>query len=98
MIRPALLTLAALASAAVTATTFSGTEEEVARPRSAVQPIRVGDIVPAEMILSIERPGLYGVGDPAPGMAYAVVGSSLVRLDPASNLILAIIRPVLPPR
>ncbi len=95
MIRTALLTLAALASAAV-ATTMSGTMGEVTQQAQVTQTLKVGDSVPAELIHEVVRPGLYGIGDPAPGMIYAVVGSSLVRMNPETRVILAIIRPVAP--
>ena len=76
------LVLAALG--AVVATAMLGSESEPPMRPAPVRP-QVGVAVPSESIHLIERPGLYGVSDPAPGMRYAVVGSSLVRGEAAAN-------------
>ena len=92
VIRPALMALAALASATV-ATTLSGGEQVSASDQ---QPkIVVGEVVPQAMVEPIDRPGLYGVGDPSGNWVYAVVGSQLVRIDPETNVVLGVIRPVM---
>lgn len=92
MIRPVLLALAALASVSV-ATGLSGGEDQGAA--SEHKPILVGTHVPHEMVEKIDRPGLYGVGNPSGNWDYAVVGSQLVRIERETNMLLAIIRPVL---
>ena len=93
MLRSALLALAALASATV-ATGLTGAEDP--RAEAELQPLSVGTAVPPAMIEKIDRPGLYGVGDPSDNWEYAVVGSQLVRIDRETNMLLAIIRPVSP--
>lgn len=66
--------------------------EPVPRPQPAPIRLQIGEPVAADSIHLIERPGLYGVADPAPGMRYAVVGSSLVRIDAATNVVRSIVR------
>lgn len=54
-------------------------------------PVEVGMEAPGQIHL-IERPGLYGLGPEPQGSRYAVVGSSLVRLDSTSTVVRAVIR------
>lgn len=79
------------AAGAVAATAMLAREPEAApQPRTVLPQIGV----PADeaSVHLIDRPGLYGVSDPAPGMRYAVIGSSLVRIEPDTNIVRAVIR------
>lgn len=45
----------------------------------------------------IERPGLYGLGTEPANSRYAIVGASLVRIDAATRVVRAVIRPQVRP-
>lgn len=81
----------AVAACAVAATTMSGSEPAAEAEPTVIRP-QIGEAVSPDVIHLIERPGLYGVSDPAPGTQYAVIGSSLVRLDAATYVVRSIIR------
>lgn len=81
----------AAAACAVAATAISGTQDATEAQPAPVRP-RIGEPVAPESLHLVRRPGLYGVSDPAPGMRYAVVGSSLVRIEEATNVVRSIVR------
>lgn len=66
--------------------------ETLTQARSVPVRPEIGEPVAPESLHVIDRPGLYGVSEPKPGMEYAVVGNSLVRIDAATSTVRSIIR------
>lgn len=60
----------------------------------APEALRVGDILNADRITMIERPGLYGLGLAPEGSAFALSSGKLLRIDPETGQILSILRDV----
>lgn len=87
--KPFLILAAAVGAAATAALWGQPPPHEAAPP-----PFRpeIGTEVPPERLHLVKRPGLYGISDPAPGMQYAVVGSSLVRIEAGTAIVRSIIR------
>lgn len=63
----------------------------------ATLPVQVGQAVDAQRVHLIERPGLYGLGPQPSNSQYAVVNSTLVRIDPAQMIVQSVIRPSVQP-
>jgi hypothetical protein len=51
-----------------------------------------GDIVPADQVDFIERPGHYGLGSDLRGSRYAIIDDHLVRIDPHTLQVKSILR------
>lgn len=88
-VRPFFIFAAAIAAVAATSMFGGGTE-----PVALAVPAKpeIGAPVPADIMHVVTRPGLYGISDPAPGMQYAVVGDSLVRVEVETGTVRSIIR------
>lgn len=54
----------------------------------------VGRVAGMESLHIITRPGLYGLGVPPSGTAYAVLRGYLVRIDRDTRQVLSVVRPV----
>lgn len=60
--------------------------------RSEARSLVPGDILPAETVQFIERPGIYGLGSELPGSRYAIVDGHLVRVNPNTMQLQSILR------
>ncbi|MDQ1899448.1 hypothetical protein RAH32_03180 [Paracoccus sp. WLY502] len=60
--------------------------------RAETRSLMPGDILPAETVDFIERPGIYGLGSELPGSRYAIVDGHLVRVNPNTMQLQSILR------
>lgn len=51
-----------------------------------------GDVLPAEEVHIISKPGLYGLGPEPAGSKYAIAHGMLIRIDPKTGKVLSILR------
>ncbi|MCZ0961121.1 hypothetical protein [Paracoccus benzoatiresistens] len=68
-----------------------GAPDHALRP-SPLPVLAPGDVIPADQVDFIERPGHYGLGSGVRGSRYAIVGDHLVRIDPETLQLKSILR------
>lgn len=85
-----LLILAAATGFVAVAAALNGEPARAPQP-APVRPEVGAPAAPGTLHL-VRRPGLYGVSHPAPGTQYAIVGTSLVRIDTATHVVRSVIR------
>lgn len=61
---------------------------------SGMSRLRVGDQIDPEIVHTVTRPGLYGIGKVPVGSAYGVVKGNLVRYNPETMRLQSVIRSV----
>lgn len=58
----------------------------------------IGEIAPADRVMLIQRPGLYGLGEPPEGDAYAILDGQIVRVGQDDGRLRSVLRPMPNPR